>query len=271
MSALRLTLRARPAQRVDCSPLTAALVAGQSLKDIGAIELATGNRRMRVDALFTLTGQPGADLEIHGSTAMLDRLGAGLAGGTLRVTGEAGAFLGMGMTAGTIEVEGNAGAYAGTGMRGGLIQLGGNAGDFLAGAIPGNHQGMLGGTIVVRGNAGDRAGDRMRRGTVLIEGTTGDYLASRMVAGTIAVGGTIGRFPGLAMRRGTLFLLQAPAGLLPTFNDCGVHPLTVLTLLTRAWRRYPGKFATLPEAGLRVRRFMGDLGNDGRGEILIPA
>jgi formylmethanofuran dehydrogenase subunit C len=92
-----------------------------------------------------------------------------------------------------------------------------------------------------------------------------------MVAGTIAVGGTTGRWPGLAMRRGTLFLLQNPPELLPTFNDCGIHPFTVLTLLVRAWRRFPGRFAALPEAGLRVRRYMGDLGNDGRGEILIPA
>lgn len=271
MSALRLTLRERPAQRVDCSPLTTASLAGRTLAEIAAIELPTGNRRVRLDALFSLAGEPGTDLEIAGSTAMLDRLGTGLAGGTLRVKGDAGAYLGMGMTAGTIEVDGGAGAYAGTGMRGGLITLGGSAGDFLAAAIPGNHQGMLGGTILVRGSAGDRAGDRMRRGTVLIEGDTGDYLASRMVAGTIAVGGTIGRFPGLAMRRGTVILSQAPAALLPTFSDCGTHPFTVLTLLARAWRRFPGKFAAFPETGLRVRRFMGDLGNDGRGEILIPA
>jgi formylmethanofuran dehydrogenase subunit C len=73
------------------------------------------------------------------------------------------------------------------------------------------------------------------------------------------------------MRRGTLLLRQAPPALLPTFNDCGVHPLTILTLLARSWRDLEGRFAALPETGLRVRRFMGDLANDGRGEILVRA
>jgi formylmethanofuran dehydrogenase subunit C len=104
---------------------------------------------------------------------------------------------------------------------------------------------------------------------LLIEGDTGDYCAARMVAGTIAVLGTTGKSPGLAMRRGTLWLHRAPVALLPTFADCGEHSLPVLTLLIRSWRHLPGRFATLPDTALRVRRFMGDLGNDGRGEILI--
>lgn len=271
MSALRLTLRERPPQRVDLSPLTAASLTGKTLGEVAAIELPSGNRRLRVESLFTLAGKPGPELEIQGSIDQLDRIGAGMTEGRILIHGDAGAYLGIGMTGGRIEVEGSVGAYAGTGMRGGLLQIGGNAGDFLAAAIPGNHQGMLGGTIVVRGNTGDRTGDRMRRGAVLIDGDTGDYCASRMVAGTIAVWGKVGQHPGLAMRRGTLLLRQTPAALLPTFNDCGVHPLTVLTLLARSWRSQQGKFATLPDSGLRVRRFMGDLANDGRGEILIRA
>jgi formylmethanofuran dehydrogenase subunit C len=109
----------------------------------------------------------------------------------------------------------------------------------------------------------------MRRGTVLVEGDTGDYCGSRMVAGTLAVWGTVGRFPGLAMRRGTLLLRNRPPELLPTFNDCGVHPLGVLSLMARSWRGLGGRFASLPASGMRVGRFMGDLANDGRGEILI--
>jgi formylmethanofuran dehydrogenase subunit C len=269
MSPLRLTLRERPAQRVDLSPLTVDQLIGKTLAQVAATELPSGNRTVRVDRLFTLSGDPGRELEIGSGCDMLDRIGAGMTEGRVIIQGDAGAYVGVDMIGGTVEVQGSVGAYAGTGMRGGRIQISGNAGDFLAGAIPGEHRGMLGGTVLVGGNAGDRAGDRLRRGVVLIEGNAGDYCASRMVAGTIAVWGGVGSFPGLAMRRGTLLLQRAPEALLPTFNDCGEHPLNFLTLLVRSWRALPGKFATLPDSGLRVRRFMGDLANDGRGEILV--
>lgn len=271
MSALCLTVRERPAQRVDLSPLTPDGIAGKSVKEIAAIELATGNRRIRVDSLFQIAGDPGLDIEIRGSLETLDRIGGGMTQGRIVVSGEAGAYLGIGMTGGSIEVTGGTGAFAAGGMTGGVIRIAGNAGDFLAAALPGDHQGMKGGTVLVAGNAGDRVGDRMRRGTVLIDGNTGDYCASRMVAGTIGVWGKVGRFPAVAMRRGTLLLRQAPDALSPTFNDCGVHPFSFLPLLARSWRKHPGKFATLPDSGLRLRRLMGDLANGGRGEILIRA
>ncbi len=269
MSQLTLTLRERTAQRVDLSPLTIDLLAGKSLAAVGAIELASGNRKVRVDSLFTLAGAPGDSIVLHGDLSQLDRIGAGMTHGRVIVQGDAGNHLGAGMTGGTIEVAGSVGAFAASSMRGGEIRITGNAGDFLAGAIPGNHQGMQGGLVLVSGNAGDRAGDRMRRGTLLIGGDTGDYCASRMVAGTIGVWGKVGRGTGLAMRRGTVLLQQSPAALPPTFNDCGEFPFSFLTLLARAWKGLPGKFGTLPDSGLRVRRIMGDLANDGRGEILI--
>ncbi len=261
-----LTLREPPLQRVDLSPLTAQPLTGRSLEEVARIELATGNRPITVGALFALEGEPGGDLELRNCCSGLDWIGAGMTEGRLLVYGDAGAYLGAGMTGGTILAAGNAGAYAGTGMRGGMIQIGGHAGDFAGGAIPGDHQGMRGGTLLICGNAADRAGDRMRRGMLLIEGGAGDYTASRMVAGTIAVLGTVGRSPGLAMRRGTLLLLS-PTEVPPTFNDCGVYPLNMITLLMRSWRKLPGKFSGLPES-TSVRRFMGDLANDGRGEIL---
>ncbi len=269
MSTLRLILREPPAQRVDVSPLVAAGFAGASLAEAGTVELWVGNRRVRADALFRLEGATGGGIEIQGATGRLDRIGAGMSAGRLRVEGDAGAYLGQDMTGGTIEVTGSTGAFAASGMRGGRIQVAGNAGDFLAAALPGDHQGMRGGLVVVGGRAGDRAGDRMRRGTLLIAGDTGDYPASRMVAGTIAIGGAAGRYPGFAMRRGTLLLRQPPPELLPTFNLSGEFPLGVLTLLARSWRGLPGGFGSLPESGLRARRFLGDRANGGVGEILI--
>lgn len=269
MTALTLTLRSRPVQRVDCSALTVDRLSGLNVAEIAALPLPSGNRTIAAGELFAIAGTPGDALEIVGGTDRLDRIGQGMTRGRLLVRGDAGAYLGAGLAGGTIEVEGRAGAFAASGMLGGLLHIRGDAGDFLAAAVPGEHRGMQGGIVVVRGDAGDRAGDRMRRGMLLIEGNTGAYCASRMVAGTIAISGRVGRFPGVAMRRGTLLLLQAPAEIPPTFNDCGSYPLSFLTLLVRSWRGLPGSFAALPDTGLAVRRFMGDIGNDGRGEILV--
>lgn len=269
MSAFRLTLRTRPAQRVDCAALTAQPLGSVSAGDFAALPLGVGNRTARVDELFEVAGTPGPELVIGGETGCLDRLGAGLTAGTLTVEGNAGDYLGLRMTGGRIEVRGRAGMFAAAAMNGGELRVDGDAGDFLAAALPGEHNGMAGGLVLVGGNAGARAGDRMRRGALLINGDAGDYLASRMVAGTIAVAGRVGRGAGTSMRRGTLLLSALPDGLPPTFNDCGTFPLTFLTLLARAWRGLPGPFGRLPEGGLTVRRLMGDLANDGRGELLV--
>lgn len=269
MSTLRLTLREAPPQRVDLGPLVPDRVAAMSLEALGATRLTSGNRSLRVDELFRIEGAPGDTLEIRGSTGRFDRIGAGMTGGRLIVDGDAGAYLGQRMTSGTIALSGRAGPFAATGMKGGELRIAGDAGDFLGAAIPGDHQGLQGGMVIVGGSAGDRAGDRMRRGMLLIGGGAGDYCASRMVAGTLGVAGPLGRHAGLAMRRGTLLLLQRPDGLPPTFNDCGEFPLTVLALLARAWRGLPGPFGALPETGFRVRRWMGDLANDGKGEVLV--
>jgi formylmethanofuran dehydrogenase subunit C len=269
MSTLRLTLRERPAQRVDLSPLTADHLRGKSPDEVGAIELTCGNRKVRVNDLFTHSGNFGSELEILGSCDRLDGIGQGMTHGRIIVHGDTGAYLGAGMTGGSLVVRGNIGAYAATGMRGGRIHVYGNSGDFLAAAVPGDRHGMQGGLVLVDGDAGDRLGDRMRRGTVLVQGNAGAYCAARMVAGTIGVWGRVGGFPGLGMRRGTLLLGETPGALLPTFNDCGAYPLNFLTLLIRSWRTLQSAFATLPDSGFRVRRFMGDLANGGRGEILV--
>ncbi len=269
MTTLRLTLRERPTQRVDLSPLTVDHLVGRSPDEVAAIELTCGNRKVRADDLFTLSGNFVSELEIHGSCDRLDRIGAGMTHGRLVVHGDTGGYLGAGMSGGSLVVRGNLGAYAATGMRGGRIHVYGSTGDFLAAALPGDRHGMQGGLVLVDGDTGDRLGDRMRRGTVLVHGNAGAYCAARMVAGTIGVWGRVGGFPGLGMRRGTLLLAEPPEALLPTFNDCGAYPLNFLTLLIRSWRTLQSAFASLPDSGFRVRRFMGDLANNGRGEILV--
>lgn len=266
MSALTFTLKAALQQRVDCSPLTPHKLAGLSTAEIAATELACGKLKLRVDALFDIAGDDASDIVIHNSSAKLDYIGQGLLEGRITVHGDVGSYLGFGMKKGSIQVHGSADAFVASGLAGGQILIDGNAGDFLGAAIPGDRKGMRGGLVIVRGNAGDRVGDQMRRGIVLIEGDVGRYCASRMLAGTIGVLGKTGEYLGYGMRRGTVMLFESPA-LHTTLQDCGTHTLPFLSLMFKSFRALPSKFAGIDRN--RVRRYAGDIANDGKGEILV--
>lgn len=268
MSALTFTVKQETQQRVDLSPLVCHLLKEMTLAEIAAIELQNGKRKIRVDALFDITGSDTQNLIFKNSFAKLDFIGKALESGSILVQGDAGAYFGMGMRSGSLTAEGDVGLYAACEMKNGLLTIHGNAGDFLGAALPGNKQGMKGGTVLVKGNVGQRAGDHMRRGTLLIEGDAGDYCASRMVAGTIAVMGKTGRFLGYAMQRGTVLLWQSPQ-LSATFNDCGSHTLAFLPILFKSFAKLDSKFADPSIAFNRVQRYGGDMAERGRAEVLV--
>ncbi len=268
MSALTLTLKSRPAQRVDMSPLVCQKLQGLTPVEIGSIELQTGNRTIRTDELFKIKGDDVNNIIIAGSFNKLDYIGKELDGGSITVEGDTGAYTAQQMKSGTLIIQGNAGLYAGCEMKNGLLQIEGNAGDFLGAALPGNKQGMKGGTILVKGSVGERAGDHMRRGVILIEGDAGDYCGSRMVAGTIAVMGKTGRYLGYAMRRGTLLLWNQPQ-LSATFNDCGSHTLAFLPILFSSFKNLNSRFADSNIGFNRVQRYGGDMAETGKGEVLV--
>jgi len=268
MSALIFTVKQETAQRVDMSPIVCHLLKDLSLTEIAAIELQNGKRKIRVDELFTLSGDDTQNIVIKNSYAKLDFIAKELKDGTMTMHGEAGAYFGMGMKSGTLIAKGNVGLYAACEMKNGLLTIKGDAGDFLGAALPGNKQGMKGGTILVKGNVGQRAGDHMRRGNLLIEGNAGDYCGSRMIAGTIAVMGTTGRYLGYAMQRGTLLLWQQPQ-LSATFNDCGSHTLAFLPILFKSFKKLDSKFAEDSAAFNRVQRYGGDMAEKGRAEVLV--
>lgn len=269
MSALTFTLITPLQQRVDCSPLTLDNLAGKSVKDIAAIELQSGNRKLRTDEVFAIEGEDISSIVFRDASAKLDYIGKGQTSGAILVEGDAGAYLGMAAKGGVINVSGSVGAYAACELKNGEINIGGDAGDFLGAALPGNKKGMQGGVVIVKGNAGDRVGDHMRRGAILIEGNAGAYLGSRMTAGTIGVLGEVGVYPGYAMKRGTLLLLKAPANLPATFNDCGSHTLGFLPLLLKGFQGYKTQFGALADTVKRVRRYAGDMSGAGKGEILV--
>lgn len=269
MTALTFNLRIPLQQRVDCSLLTANNLAGKSLAEIAVLGLQSGNRKLRADEVFTITGEDVANIVFKNASAKLDYIGKGQTYGTILVEGNAGAYLGMGLKGGVIEVSGNVGAYAACEMKNGTVTIGGDAGDFLGAALPGNKKGLQGGVVIVKGNVGDRVGDHQRRGAILIEGNAGAYLGSRMTAGTIAVLGGVGAYPGYAMKRGTLLLLKTPAAIPATFNDCGSHTLGFLPLLLKGFQGYKTQFGALADRVKRVRRYAGDMSGAGKGEILV--
>lgn len=269
MKPFTLTLKQVPSQPVDLSALVPDRLSGLSVGNIAALGLAMGNRNVRVDEIFELDGDDTGNLVIRNSCEKLNFIGKAMVSGNISVWGDAGAYVALGMRGGAVTIRGNVHAWAASGMRDGLLHIQGNAGDFLAGAIPGERHGMRGGTVIVGGGAGDRVGDHMRRGMVLIEGDVGRFCASRMLAGTIVALGSVGDSPGFGMRRGTLLLYRAPHRLPATFNDCGEHHLPFLRLLKRYLTSRGGDFVKFVSPTCRVRRFIGDLGNNGKGEILV--
>jgi formylmethanofuran dehydrogenase subunit C len=269
MSALTFTLKATPAQRLDCAPLTPDTLGELSLADIAAIKLVSGNTLVRVDEAFDISGDDANDIIFENSVAKLDFIGKAMSKGSITINGDAGAYLGQFMEAGDIIVNGDSDIYTACEMKGGQIKVNGNTGDFVGGARPGYKNGMTGGTVIIAGNSGDRTGDHMRRGYILVEGNAGAYCGSRMVSGTIAVLGQVGAHLGYAMKRGTLLLQQAPAnGISANFNDCGSHTLAFLPLMIASFKKLDSKFAEL-ETYSRVQRYAGDIGGIGMGEILV--
>ena len=266
MSALTFTLKKDLTQRLDVSPLTPDTLTEKSAKDIATTLLWYGKQQVRADEAFDITGDDANNIAFKNSSDKLDYIGSHMKFGSITIEGNAGNYLGFQMRNGDITLNGNALDFAACGMAKGTLTINGDVGDFLGGAIIGERRGMRGGLVIIKGNAGDRVGDQMRRGIILIEGNVGQYCASRMLAGTIGVLGNVGEYIGFGMRRGTLLLTQTPK-LHATIQDCGTHTLPFLSLMFKAFADLPTKFAALNKN--RVQRYAGDLGNHGKGEILV--
>ena len=263
---LVLTLRERPEQRLDLSPLVPHRLAGKSATDINRIALQTPKVRVTVGDAFRLRMGDVARIRLEGACDRLDDVGAGMTGGEIIVAGDVGIQTGRLMTGGRLIIGGNAGPWAASGMKGGMIEIKGSAADRLGGPVAGEVAGMRGGLVIVRGDAGARAGDRLRRGTILIEGNAADYAGSRMIAGTLIVRRKAGVLPGYLMKRGTIILGEGCAALSPTFVDCGIHALLAMRLLANFIETYSKVTAVLLDRSLC--RYAGDTAVLGKGELL---
>jgi formylmethanofuran dehydrogenase subunit C len=267
MRPLTFTVRNRPDQRLDLSPLVPQLLSGKTAVQIEHIELQTTRHRVSVGDVFRVRMGDAGQIRIEGAGERFDRVGGAMTVGEVVVDGDVGIQAGRLMAGGRLTLRGNAGPWAGSGMKGGVIEILGAAGAQLGGPLAGEIAGMRGGIVIVRGHAGERAGDRMRRGTIIIEGEVGAYAGGRMIAGTLIVGGKVGPLPGFLMKRGTIVVGNGCAEMSPTFVDCGRHELLAMRLLAGLTQPYSKRSAALLRRPLE--RFVGDMAVLGKGEIFV--
>jgi formylmethanofuran dehydrogenase subunit C len=204
--------------------------------------------RVPLGDLFDLSGTPSGLIRFEGDLRRADRIGAAL-------------------SEGTVEVRSGVGHEAGIGMSGGVLEVQGNAGDRVAGAEPDARRGMTGGELLVRGSVGAEPGVRMRRGLVVVAGSVAARAGPGMIAGTVLVFGDAGPSPGIGSKRGSVIALgriEIPA----TYRyACTYQPDHLRLTLLRLRDRYRLKVLKRHLTGF-YRRYSGDLGDLGRGEIL---
>jgi formylmethanofuran dehydrogenase subunit C len=267
LSRFTFILTTPPPQRVDLSSLIPEQLKDKTAPEIGALPIHTTRAALTVGDLFQLREGDRDEIVFEGGAERMDRIGAGMSAGSIRVDGHVGVEAGRRMTGGSLSIEGDAGPFAGSGMRGGKLTIGGNVGERLGSPLAGETEGVMGGVIRVLGDAGPRAGDRMRRGFILIEGAAGECVGSRMIAGTIAIGGIAGPLPGYLMNRGTILIAGGVERMGSTFFDCGEFELVAARLLATY---VAGDSALLGQAFRGpLRRYAGDLAALGKGEILL--
>jgi formylmethanofuran dehydrogenase subunit C len=262
-----LTLRSPLSEPVDAEGLTADRIASLNEAELGALPVLVGRTEAPLGDLFTIRGGRSARVEVAGDVRHVAGLGAGMSGGELTIDGDVGSRVGAGMRGGRIEVLGSAGDDAGLAMAGGSLVIRGNAGDRLGAGTPGASRGMTGGEIVVAGAVGADAGARMRRGLLCAGGNAGERAARAIIAGTVIVLGRTGSEPAVGSKRGTLVAIGGVAVPVTYSYACTYEPPHVRLALVHVRRRYGMRIADEIVGG-RYRRFTGDAGTIGKGEIL---
>ena len=267
MKPLTFTLRERPDQRLDLSPLVPHRLAGKTAREIERIELQTTRNRITVGDVFRLRPGDAKQIRIQDACDRLDYVGREMNGGEILVEGDLGVQAGRLMAGGRLTVLGNAGPWAASGMKAGVFEIRGAAGVRLGGPLQGEITGIRGGLVIVRGSAGERAGDRMRRGTIIIEGEAGPCAGSRMIAGTLILCRKAGPLPGFLLKRGTIVIGDSSSTLSPTFIDCGQYELVAMRWLAAMVEPHSKAAAGLLRRPLT--RFAGDMAVLGKGEIFV--
>jgi formylmethanofuran dehydrogenase subunit C len=264
---ITLSLRAEPDTAVELEGVTADRLADLTAAAISALPAWCGSHQAELGDFFAVQGERSTRVRIEGGSSLIHGLGAGMRGGELVVTGDAGRSVGDGMSGGVIEVRGNTGDGAGVAMSGGLLRIHGNTGDRVGAAAAGAAKGMTGGEIVVRGSAGREAGARARRGLIVIGGDTGSSAGRAMIAGTVVVFGRTGADPGLGNKRGSIVAVGGIDVPVTYRLACTFRPPHVRLTMTYL-RRQHGLDVPDEVLGGTYRRYCGDAAPPGKGEIL---
>jgi len=262
-----LTLREPPAVPLEADRLSPDAIAPLTIDEIRALPVYLGKRQRRVDDFFTVDGEPGDELEIHGDARRVKWIGRGMTRGRIRIRGNAGMHLGGSMKGGAIDVSGDAGDWLGAEMSGGFIHVHGNAGGQAGAAYRGSLSGMTDGTILVDGSAGLEIGMRMKRGTIVVGGPVRDFAGLQMKGGTIILRSGAELRTGAWMNRGTIVSLT-PIPLLPTFAYAATYNPAFLRLYARHLASL-GVAIPCDEGAGAYERYTGDAAVPGKGEILV--
>jgi formylmethanofuran dehydrogenase subunit C len=264
---LTLTLKDQPHVPIEAEVVSPDVLAKLSLDEIAASVVYLGKRRLRLDDVFKIDGEPSDTIELNGDLRQVKWIGRGMTFGRITVRGSVGMHLGAHIKGGAIEVEGDAGDWIGAEMTGGFIRVRGNAGGQVGAAYRGSLAGMRGGAILIGGSAGLEVGMRMRRGTIVIGGPCKDFAGLQMKGGTIVLMQGAEIRTGAWMMRGTIISL-APLKLLPTFAfDCSHNPV-FMNIYARRLRGWGVSLPYCPRHG-RYDSYSGDASVPGKGEILI--
>lgn len=262
-----LSLRAPLEAPLEADCITPDRFADLAEREIAGLSVWLGARAVRLGDFFDVRGERSTRVRVVGSVALLDGLGSNAAGGELVIDGDAGRRVAAAMTSGAVEVHGSVGDDAGLAMAGGTLRVNGSAGDRLGAASAGASRGMTGGEIVVTGSAGADAGARARRGLIVVSGNVGERGARSMIAGTLIVLGRTARHAGAGSKRGTIIAVGGAEIPVTYRYACTYCPPHVRLTLTYLRRRYRLPIEERVVAG-RYRRYCGDAGDPGRGEIL---
>lgn len=265
--AVTLTLRARLDAPIEVTGITADNVAALGEREIADLAVFHGRHRARVGDFFDVRGERSAMLRVVGDLSRVDGLGEAMTGGEMIVEGHAGGRVGARMAGGTIFVDGDAGDEAGVSMSGGLLRVRGSAGHRVGAAAPGASKGMTGGEIIVHGSVRTDAASRMRRGLVVVGVDAGEHSGRAMIAGTLIVFGRTGPHAGRENKRGSIVSIggiDVPATYRYACTYTPPHLRFTLTYLRRH-HRVPIDERVI---GGYYRRYCGDAGEPGKGEIL---
>ena len=262
-----LSLRATLTESIQIDCVMPHAFAAMSEPEIATSPVRAGRTRRSLVDYFDIHGARSPFVRIVGDVRLANGIGAGMLGGTVMIDGNVGSGVGARMAGGTIDVRGNAGDDVGVAMRGGSIRVRGNAGDRVGAGEPGASRGVTGGEIVVDGTVGTDTGARMRRGLIFVGGNAGAHVARSIIAGSVIVLGQVGVEPAFGSKRGTLIVAGGVNVPVTYRHACDYEPPHVRLALTYLARRH---VLTIDRSVIdgRYRRYCGDAGTVGRGEIL---